>query len=111
MDAYSRYNQLRMSESDASHTTFYVGSDIYHYTVMPFGQLNVIATYHPMVSKLFASMICITTKAYVDSMLVRFIRGVDHAEDLRKTFKRIRHHPAKCAFCIQSRKFLGYMVS
>lgn len=45
MDAYSEYDQINMAEGDASHTAIYVVNDIYHYTVMPFGLINVGATY------------------------------------------------------------------
>lgn len=44
MDTYSGYNQFGMTEEDASHTAFYVDSDIYHYAVMPFELINDKAT-------------------------------------------------------------------
>lgn len=48
-------------------------------------------------------------------MLVKSVKGIDHVEELRKTFECMRLHQvcfntAKCAFGIQSSKFLGYMV-
>lgn len=49
MDAYYGYNQIRMDEIDTSDTTFYVYIDIYHYTIMPFGLINIGATYQMMV--------------------------------------------------------------
>lgn len=42
-----------MIEGDAYHTIFYADSDIYHYTVMPFGLSNAGATYQQMVNKFF----------------------------------------------------------
>lgn len=53
MDAYSEYNQIKMAERNVCHTAFYVDSDIYHNTVMPFSLINASATYQRMVSKLF----------------------------------------------------------
>lgn len=59
----------------------------YHYTVMPFGLINARATYQRMVNKLFDEMIDETMQVYVDDMLVKSIKGVDHLEDLTKTFE------------------------
>lgn len=52
-------------------------------------------------------MINVTMQAYVDDMLVKSIRGVDHKEDFRKTFERMRLYQArlnlvKCAFSVKS---------
>lgn len=59
---------------------------------MPFDLINVDATYQGMVNKLFAWMINVTMKAYVDDMLVKSVKGVDLTEDLRNTFERMRFH-------------------
>jgi hypothetical protein len=49
-------------------------------------------------------------------MLVKSIRTASQIADLRETFKTLRSHKmklnlAKCAFCVSSGKFLGFMVS
>lgn len=116
MDAYSGYNQIQMAENNTHHTAFYADNDIYHYTVIPFGLINAGVTYQMMVNKLFVGMICDTMEAYVDDMLVKSIKRVDHVEDLRNTFERMRLHQVrlnqtKCAYDVQYDKFLGYMVS
>ncbi|XP_074351711.1 putative mitochondrial protein AtMg00860 [Apium graveolens] len=55
-------------------------------------------------------------EVYVDDMLVKILAKVDHVNHLRVAFEVLRHHkmmlnPAKCAFGVISRKFLGHMVS
>lgn len=35
IDAYYGYNQIKMSEKDLPHTTFYEHSNIYYYKVIP----------------------------------------------------------------------------
>lgn len=45
-----------------------------------------------MVNKLFAGMIGLIMEAYVDDMLFKSIKGVDHIEDLRKNFECMRFH-------------------
>lgn len=69
-----------------------------------------------MVNKLFAGIIGMAMEAYVDDMLVKFSKRVYDTKDLRKTFERLRLqkvclNPLKCAFGIQSRQVLGYMVN
>lgn len=66
MDTYLGYNHIKMEEGDSNHNVFYVDSDIYHYTVLSLGLINVDATYQRMVNKFFAKMIDDTMEAYVD---------------------------------------------
>lgn len=78
--------------------------------------INAGTTYQIMVNKLFTGMRGINVEAYVDDMLVKSVKGIDPVEDLRNIFECMRLHqvhlnPAKCAFHVQSGKFLGYMVS
>lgn len=42
---------------DAPHTKFYADNDIYHYTVIPFGLINVDATYKIIVTKMSVDMV------------------------------------------------------
>jgi nucleotidyltransferase/DNA polymerase involved in DNA repair len=55
-------------------------------------------------------------EVYVDDMLVKSVQPLNHTEDLQEAFKTLNQYgmklnPAKCAFGVSSRKFLGYMVS
>ena len=45
MDAFSRYNQIRMAEEDQEKTSFITSQGLYCYKVMPFGLKNAGATY------------------------------------------------------------------
>lgn len=88
-----------------SHTTSYADSDIYYYKVIPFGLINAEVTYQRIVNKLFANMIETKMETYVDDMLVKSNKGVNHQEDLKKGFARmtlysVRFTPSKCAFDI-----------
>jgi hypothetical protein len=84
--------------------------------MMLFGSKNVGATYQRLVNKMFQDQIGRNVKVYVDDMLVKSIQATDHVADLRETFNTLRRYkmklnPAKCAFGVLSRKFLGFMVS
>ena len=55
-------------------------------------------------------------KAYVDDMLVKSKEASQHTEDLSESFATLRKYrmklnPTKCAFGVNSGKFLGFMVS
>ena len=58
----------------------------------------------------------ITSKVYIDDMLVKTKEERNHLEDLQETFNTLCHYqmklnPSKCAFRVSSGKFLGFMVS
>lgn len=84
MDAYLDYNQIKLDEDDSNQRTFYVDSDIYHYTVMPFRLINTDTTYQRMVNKLFASMIIIKMEVYINDMFVNLVKCINHTSNLDK---------------------------
>ena len=45
MDAFSRYNQIKMDEEDQEKTAFITSQGLYCYKVMSFGLKNAGATY------------------------------------------------------------------
>jgi hypothetical protein len=83
---------------------------------MPFDLKNAGTTYQRLVNKMFKAQIGRNIEVYVDDMLVKSTESIDHVHDLREAFETLKHYgmklnPAKCAFGVSSRKFLGYMVS
>ncbi|XP_022159205.1 uncharacterized protein LOC111025624 [Momordica charantia] len=70
MDAYSRYNQIRMHVPDQEHTDFVTDQGLYCYNVMPFGLKNAGATYQRMVNMMFVKQIGRNMEVYVDDMFV-----------------------------------------
>jgi hypothetical protein len=55
-------------------------------------------------------------EVYVDDMLMKSAKSISHVHDLREAFGVLKQYgmklnPAKCAFGVSSKKFLGYMVS
>jgi hypothetical protein len=105
-----------MHDIDQERTSFVTNKGLYCYNMMPFGLKNARATYQRLVKKRFQKQIGRNVKVYVDDMLVKSIYLANHIEDLEETFKTLRQYqmklnPAKCAFRVASRKFLGFMVS
>ena len=54
MDAFSGYNQIKMTEEDQEKTAFITSQGLYCYKVMPFGLKNAGATYQRLVNKMFS---------------------------------------------------------
>ena len=56
-----------------------------------------------------------TMEVHIDDMLVKSILAEDHIRYLEQSFQalgkyRMRLNPSKCAFKVESGKFLGFMV-
>ncbi|XP_009389876.1 uncharacterized protein LOC103976409 [Musa acuminata AAA Group] len=96
MDAFSGYNQIRMTPEDQKHTAF-------------------ITDQGRTVNKMFAHQIGRNMEVYVDDMIVKSQEARAHLADLTEAFATLRRfgmrlNPAKCAFGVTSGKFLGFIV-
>ena len=92
MDAFSRYNQIRMVEEDQEKTSFITSQGLYYYKVMPFGLKNTEATYQRLVNKMFSKQIGKNMEVYVDDMLVKSKEELAHLDDLKETFTTLRQY-------------------
>ncbi|KAJ3687989.1 hypothetical protein LUZ61_017153 [Rhynchospora tenuis] len=116
MDAYSGYNQIRMSPADEEKTFFVTEEGLYCYKVMPFGLKNAGAEYQKMVSKVFKEELGEIMEAYIDDMVVKSCNGPDHVSHLERVFAKMRQvgmrlNQKKSFFCLSSGKFLGFIIS
>ena len=82
MDAFSRYNQIKMAKKDQEKTAFIINQGLYYYKVMPFGLKNAEATYQRLVNKIFNKQIRRNMEVYVDDMLVKSKEESAHLDDL-----------------------------
>ena len=116
MDAFSRYNQIKMDEEDQEKIAFITSQGLYCYKVMPFGLKNAEATNQRLVNKMFNKQIGRNMEVYVDDMLVKSKEKLAHLDDLKETFATLKQYQmklnlSKCVFGVVSGKFLGFMVS
>ena len=116
MDAFSGYNQIMMGEEDQEKIAFITSQGLYYYKLMPFELKNVMATYQRLVNCIFSQQIRRNVEVYVDDMLVKSNDEIDHLDDLKETFNRLRKYkmklnPTKCVFAVSSGKLLGFRVS
>ena len=57
MDAFLRYNQIKMDEADKEKTSFVTSQGLFCYEIMPFGLKNARATYQRLVNHMFRPQI------------------------------------------------------
>ena len=116
MDAFLRYNQIRMDEAVQDKTSFITSQGLFCYKVMPFGLKNAGETYQRLVNHMFHPQIGRNVEVYVNDMLVKSLDEEKHLDDLQETFDTFRQYimklnSSKCAFGVSLGKFLGFMVS
>lgn len=116
MDAYQGYHQIKMHPEDIPKTAFRVFCGIFSFASMPFGLKNAGAIYQRMMDSIFKEQIGRNMTIYVDDMLVKSRKVVNHEADLQEVFGLLRSqglmlNPAKCTFGVKAGKFLGYMVT
>jgi hypothetical protein len=116
LDAYSRYHQIKMKESDQLATSFITPFGMYCYITMPFGLRNAGATYQRCMNHVFGEHIGRTVEAYVDDIVVKTRKASDLLSDLERTFKCLRAkgvklNPEKCVFGPPRGMLLGFIVS
>ena len=116
IDAYSGYNQILMYKPNEEHTSFITDRGLYCYKAMPFDLKNAGVTYQRLVNGMFKDLIGKSMEAYMDDMLVKSKTLGDHIEHLNQMFSilqkyQMKFNPLKCAFGVESGKFLGIMIN
>ena len=116
MDVFQGYHQITLATEDQEKTAFISPDANYHYTVMPFRLKNARATYQRMMTRMFRDNIGHTVKVYIDDMVVKSKRVVQHINDLKEVFEVLQRHRLllnadKCTFGVGASKFLGYLIT
>ena len=105
-----------MNPKDRIHTAFITHKVLFCYRVMPFGLKNTGATYQRLMNKMFIKQLGRIIKVYIDDMVIQSKEADQHFWDIDECFQVIRYYkmwlnPAKCAFGVSSRQFLGHIVT
>jgi hypothetical protein len=116
LDAYSRYHEIKLKESDQLATSFITTFVMYCYVMMSFGLRTAGATYQRCMQHVFGDHIGRTIEAYVDDIVVKTRKADDLVSDLNITFGCLRANgvklnPEKCVFGVPRGMLLGYIVS
>jgi len=66
--------------------------------------------------RILEGMLGKNVEAYVDDMVVKYVKADSHVRDLRELFQaldkyKLKLNPEKCVFRVKARKFLGFMLT
>ena len=116
LDAFSGYHQIPMHPPDVEKTSFITPHRLFCYNVLPFGLKNARATYQRLVTKMFRPLLRKTMVVYIDDMLVKSKKRLDHTTHLQQAFELLKAYgmklnPTKCAFGVSAGRFLGFMMT
>ena len=116
LNEYSSYNHIPMFPLDSERNAFITPMGMYCYNVTLFGLKNAGATYQPMMSRMFETLLGKTMEVYIYDKLVKLESCINHLTHLQEAFLLMRQYclrlnPNKCIFGVESRKFLGFFVS
>jgi hypothetical protein len=116
LDGFSGYNQVLMSPSDQLKTTFRTPWGTYAYRKMPFGLINVGATFQRAMDIAFHGLLNQSVVVYLDDVTIFSKNKKDHLSHLRVVLERCRKYgislnPKKSFFVVEKGKLLGFIVS
>jgi len=116
LDGLSRYNQVLMSPSDHLKTNFRTPWGTFAYTKMPFGLINIGATFQRAMDIYFFGLINHSVLVYIEDVIVFSKKNKDHLSHLRAVLEQCRKfgislNPKKLVFAVEQGKLLGFIVS
>jgi hypothetical protein len=116
LDAYSRYNQIRIKVEDKDKTAFITPHGVYCYRTMPFRLKNTRATYQRCMQACLKEQIGRNVEVYVDDIVIKSTKADSLLDNLRETFANldrysIKLNPKKCSFGVPTGQLLGYLIS
>ena len=116
LDGFLGYNQIQVTEEDQHKIAFTTPWGTFSYRRMPFGLINVGATFQRVMSSTFGHLLnkCITV--YLNDMTIFSRQRKKHLKDLRKVLEKCREHgislnPKKSIFAVTKGRLLGHIVS
>ena len=116
LDKFSGYNQVLVAEEDRLKTTFRTRWGTFAYRRMPFGLINIGATFQRVMDIAFHGLNGRSVVVYLDDITIFSKKREEHAFHLKRIFERFRKYgislnPKKCVFVVTKGKLLGHMVS
>jgi hypothetical protein len=116
LDGFSGYNQILVHPDDRLKTTFRTKWGTYAYQKMPFGLINVGATFQRAMDIAFKGLINRSVVVYLDDITVFSKKRANHLHDLKQIFERCKRYgislnPKKSFFALNEGKLLGFIVS
>jgi hypothetical protein len=116
LDGYSGYNQISLMEEDKNKTAFTTPWGTFMYEKMPFGLMNVGATFQRAIDIAFIGEKYKFVVICLDDITVFLASNEEHLQHLKQTFEKCRRYgislnPKKSHFAMEEGKLLGHIVS
>jgi hypothetical protein len=116
IDGFSGYNQISVHPDDREKTAFTTPWGTFMYAKIPFGIMNVGATFQRAMDIAFVGEKDKFVLIYLDDLTVFSHSHKEHLQHLRKTFLKCRRYgislnPKKSQFALKEGKLLGHIVT
>lgn len=116
LHGFSGYNQILVHPKDRLKATLRTKWGTYAYQKMPFGLINVGATFQRSTDICFRGLINKTVIVCLDDIMIYSKNRTNHTHDLKQIFERskkfgISLNPKKSFFSLSESKLLGYIMS
>ena len=116
LDGFFGYNQFLVAPNDQVKTTFRTPWGTFAYSQMPFGIINIGATFQRAMDIAFRGLIHNFVVVYLDGVTIYSKKWQDHLFSLKQVFERCRKfgislNPKKSIFAVTKGKLLGFIVS
>eukprot|EP00253_Pinus_taeda_P032279 PITA_32279 len=115
LDGFSGYNQIVVHPEDQEKTSFTTPWGTFMYSKMPFGLMNVWATFLRAMDIALVGEKDKFVLIYLDDIIVFSSNHKDHLQHLKNVFLKCRHFvisvsPKNSQFSLEERKLLGHIV-
>jgi hypothetical protein len=115
-DGFSGYNQVLLHPDDQDKTAFTTPWGTFMYVKMPFGLMNIGATFHRAMDITFVEESGKFIVVYLDDVTVFSRSDDEHLRHLRRVFEKCRRfgiylNPKKSLFKLEEGKLLGNIIS
>lgn len=116
LDGFSGYNKVEVHPDDREKTTFTTPWGTFTYAKMPFGLMNVGATFQRATDIAFLEENDRFVVIYLDDITVFSKSDQDHLQNLIRVFLKCRKfgislNPKKSNFAMEEGKLLGHIIS
>ena len=116
LDGLLGYNQVAVHPDDQEKMTFTTPWGTFMYAKMPFGLMNVGATFQREVDIAFSEEKDRVVVIYLDDITMFSKTHQDHLKHLKRVFLKCRYfgislNPKKSNFSMKEGKILGYIIS
>jgi hypothetical protein len=116
LDGFSGYNQISVHPNDQEKTAFTTPWGTFMYAKMPFGLMNVGATFQKAMDTTFVGEKNKFVLIYLDNIIVYSSSYEEHLKHLKRVFLKCRQfeislNPKKSHFALKKGKLLGHIVS